>query len=410
MDIDKELNELFSDPLLDVSDKELVLFNLPADMKRVIDGKRKGSEQIATRKKCEDFMFFKPMFEQVQKELKEGKRSLIRVTKTSDFIQPKRFFAINGTLVYIESVGDITRDMGGKGHNKDARTRCIYENGMESNVLVQTLRRAIYADGYGISETQENINDTFVTQTTSEGDKSTGYVYILRSLSPSPEIANVKNLYKIGFTINEVEERIKNAEKEPTYLMAPVQIVETFQIVNMNSHIFETIMHQVFNAVQFQLKVYDHNGEMHIPSEWYVAPLEIIELVVQKIVDRTITQYSYNPEMQCLEKRIQKNQSTFNTEGLKVLTLIIKDEYFQEIIKGNKKVEYRVIKQNTINKYTYIDEADGKRYLRRYDVIRFYVGYNKDRDSALVEITDTTFDGVVEYHLGRILEHVKGHE
>lgn len=410
MDIDKELNELFSDPLLDVSDKELVLFNLPADMKRVIDGKRKGSEQIATRKKCEDFMFFKPMFEQVQKELKEGKRSLIRVTKTSDFIQPKRFFVINGMLLYIESIGEITRDMGGKGHNKDARTRCIYENGTENNVLVQTLRRAIYADGYGISETQENIEGAFSVQETSEGDKSTGYVYILRSLSPSPDIANVRNLYKIGFTINEVEERIKNAEKEPTYLMAPVQIVETFQIVNMNSHIFETIMHQVFSAVQFQLKVYDENGEMHIPSEWYVAPLEIIELVVQKIVDRTITQYSYNPEMQCLEKRIQKNQSTFNTEGLKVLTLIIKDEYFQEIIKGNKKVEYRVIKQNTINKYTYIDEADGKRYLRRYDVIRFYVGYSKDRDSALVEITDTTFDGVVEYHLGRILEHVKGHE
>lgn len=30
-----------------------------------------------------------------------------------------------------------------------------------------------------------------------------------------------------------------------------------------------------------------------------------------------------------------------------------------------KKMGYRKLKQTTLNKYTYIDEADGKRYLRR---------------------------------------------
>lgn len=411
MDLDKELNDLFSDPLLDVSDKELVLFNMPADMKRVMIEKRRSSDNVATRKPCEDFMYFKPMFEQVQRDLQEGRRSLIRVSKTAEFLQPKHFFVIDGMLLYLESVGGLTRDMSGSGHNKDARTRTIYENGTESNVLAQSLRRAIYADGYGVTELQENIDNTFANQTLSEEDKSTGFVYILRSLSPAPEIAGVQDLYKIGFTINTVEERIKNAEKEPTYLMAPVQIVETFQIVNMNSHIFETILHQVFNAVQFLAQVYDEEGNLHVPTEWYVVPLEIINLVVQKIVDRSITQYTYNPEMKCLEKRLVKKTSTFNTEGLKVLTLNIKEVYFNEIMKGDKKSEYREIKQTTINKYTYIDEADGKRYLRRYDVIRFYVGYHKDRDSALVEVTDAScLNGIVEYKLGRILEHVKGKE
>ena len=290
----------------------------------------------------------------------------------------------------------------------DGRTRCIYENGTESDILLETLRRNVLHEGYGVTEPQDKTNEAFFKQTITDGDKSTGYVYVLKSLSPDPEIAGVKDLYKIGFTTNTVEERIQNAEKEPTYLMAPVQIIETAQIVNMNSHIFETLVHQVFNAVQFQLKVYDTDGNLHIPSEWYVAPLEIINLVIQKITDGTITQYSYNPQMQCLEKRLVKNKSTFNTEGLKVLTLIIKDVYFQEIMSGEKTVEYRELKQTTINKYTYIDEADGKRYLRRYDVIRFYVGYHEDRDSALVEVTNITYnDGIVEYHLGRILEHVK---
>ena len=106
-----------------------------------------------------------------------------------------------------------------------------------------------------------------------------------------------------------------------------------------------------------------------------------------------------------MEKRIVKAKSNFDTTGLKVLTLNIKKMYFDEIISGIKKIEYRELKQSTLNKYTYIDEADGKRYLRRYDALRLFVGYNRDRESALVQVTDITYnEGVVEYHLGMVLE------
>lgn len=403
MDIDKELNELFGDPLLDVSDKELTLFNLPADMKRVMEKRRIQPDHYAQKKQCEDFHLFKPLFDVVQQELKEGKRNLIKTSKTAN-LDEGHFYVVDGMLVLLQSIEQKKRASNGL---VDGRTRCIYENGTESDILLQTLRTNILHDGYGVTDPQDAIDDSFFKQQISDGDKMTGYVYVLKSLSPDPEIVGVKDLYKIGFTINTVEERIANAEKEPTYLMAPVQIVETVQIVNMNSHIFETIIHQIFNAVQFQLKIYDEDGNLHIPTEWFVVPLEIINLVIKKIVEGTITQYSYNAELQCLEKRMVRNKSTFNTEGLKVLTLNIKEEYFQEIMKGEKTSEYREIKQTTINKYTYIDEADGKRYLRRYDVIQFYVGYHKDRDSALVEVTDTSCqNGIIEYKLGRILQHI----
>ncbi len=404
MDIDKELNELFSDPLLDVSDKELTLFNMPADMKRVLEGRRLQPDHYAKKKQCVDFHLYKPLFEKVQKDLKEGRRNLIRTSKTSN-LDEGHFYVVDGMLILLLSIEETSRSRSGM---IDGRTRCIYENGTESDILLETLRRNVLHEGFGVTEPQDSINDAFFNQKMTDGDKSTGYVYVLRSLSSDPEIAQEKNLYKIGFTINTVEERIANAEKEPTYLMAPVQIVETAQIVNMNSHIFETLMHQVFDSVQFQLKVYDDDGKLHIPTEWYVVPLDIINLVIQKITDGSITQYSYNPQLQCLEKRIAKKQSTFNTEGLKVLTLNIRDQYFQEILKGEKTIEYREIKQTTINKYTYIDEADGKRYLRRYDVIRFFVGYHKDRESALVQVLNTTYnEGIVEYHLGPVLEHIK---
>jgi hypothetical protein len=92
---------------------------------------------------------------------------------------------------------------------------------------------------------------------------------------------------------------------------------------------------------------------------------------------------------------------------MKVLTLNIKKVYFDEIMSGEKKIEYRELKQTTLNKYTYLDESDGKRYLRRYDALRLFVGYHKDRESALVQVTDTTYNnGIVEYHLGLILERI----
>lgn len=399
MDLDNELKDLFNDPLLDVSDKELTLFNLPADMKRVMESRRLQPDHYAQRKRCEEFELYRPLFAAVQKELKEGKRSLLRISKLSN-LKAGRYFVVSGQMVYLEHVGTESRASNGM---SDARTHCIFEDGTESDLLLQTLRKNIMEDGFGITEPQENIEQKYTTL--AEGDRSTGFIYILRSLSPLPEIATVRNLYKIGFTINSVEERIANAEHEPTYLMAPVQIVSTAQIVNMNSQMFETLVHQVFQAVNFKVKVYDDNSVEHEPSEWYVVPLEIIELVIQKIADRSIVNYSYNAEMQCLEKRIVKKISTFDTTGLKVLTLNIKDCFFKEILSGKKTVEYRELKQTTLNKFTYLDEADGKRYLRRYDAIRFYVGYHKDRDSGLVQVLDTAYNnGIVEYHLGAILE------
>lgn len=407
MDIEKELEEIFSDPLLGVTYDEAKLFDIPADMKKVMERKRLQPDHYAQKKDCEDFNLFKPLFDRVQGELKEGKRSLMKISKTAS-LEVGRFYVVAGMLVYLAEIGATKKN---RSSMLDGRTRCIYENGTENDILLETLRRNVLHDGYGVSELQEDVDGKYFAATLADGDKATGFVYVLRSLSPNPEITNVQNLYKIGFTTNTVEERIANAEHEPTYLMAPVQIMTTAQIVNMNSFVFESLIHQFFSAVQFYVKVYDDEGAEHTPSEWYVAPLEIIEKVIEKIVDGSITQYSYNAELQKLEKHVVKKQSTFDVSGLKVLSLIIKDVYFREILAGTKTIEYRELKQTTMNRYTYVDEADGKRYLRRYDALRLNVGYNKDRDSALVEVTDITYDidtSVVEYHLGRILEYVNG--
>ena len=104
----------------------------------------------------------------------------------------------------------------------------------------------------------------------------------------------------------------------------------------------------------------------------------------------------------------QETPRCFNTKGLNVLTLNIRKANLDEIISGDKKIERRDLKQTNLNKYTYIDESDNKRYLRRYDALRLNVGNDKNRESAIVEIIDTIYnEGVVEYHLGQILEHIE---
>lgn len=78
---------------------------------------------------------------------------------------------------------------------------------------------------------------------------------------------------------------------------------------------------------------------------------------------------------------------------MKTLTLIIKQVYFDEIIKGTKKQEFREVKPTTIKKLLQLDEdgfeiedENGNAQPIKYDAIKFYVGYNKDRDNALVEV------------------------
>lgn len=406
MNIDKELEEILNDPLLEMTEKERSLLEMPEDMKKVIEKKRSKADYVAQRKPCEDFYKYQPLFEKVHEDLRKGIRNLVKLSKTEN-IEAGQYFIINGQMLYLDKMEE--KQWNKQNKRFDGRTRCIYENETESDMLLQTLRKNVMENGYAITESQEETHKKFFKESDIKiTDKVTGYIYVLRSLSNNPSIKELKNLYKIGFSTTSVEGRIANAEKEPTYLMAPVEIIETYKIVNMNSHIFETIIHQLFNAVNLQISITDDKGGKHKPKEWFIVPLHIINTVIEKIMDGSIIDYTYNPQMECLEKRNVKKVSNFDTTGIKVLNLNIKKVFFDQIIKGEKKTEYRGLKQTTLNKYTYIDEADGKRYLRRYDALRLFVGYRKDRESALIQIIDTTYnEGIVEYHLGKVLSHKK---
>lgn len=93
---------------------------------------------------------------------------------------------------------------------------------------------------------------------------------------------------------------------------------------------------------------------------------------------------------------------------MEILTLIIKQKWFDEIIKGTKKVETREIRPTTQKRYVILDADDAIIDIIKYDAIRFYVGYKTDRDSALVEIKDVQLVEIVDDNDNPVYYDYKG--
>ena len=103
---------------------------------------------------------------------------------------------------------------------------------------------------------------------------------MLKSRSEKEEIYSLKNLYKIGYSSTSVQDRIKNAANEPTYLMAPVTVESTWLCYNMNAQKFEALVHQFFGHTCLEVDVFDKKGIRHTPREWFIVPLEqVVSLI-----------------------------------------------------------------------------------------------------------------------------------
>lgn len=253
-------------------------------------------DHVAKQKKCKDFDKFEPLFKSCQDDLKNKKRRLLKFANEGS-IKPGAFFVLRGMLLYIDSVGDFTY----RNHRQQARTRCIYENGTESDILRNSLAKTMYSEGQMVSE---NVDDTLKTMAgITDEDKSNGCIYILRSLSKDTQVKNIPDLYKIGWSSTSVEERTKNAINEPTYLMAKVKIIETYKTYNVDAQKFEDLIHKFFKSAQVLIDITDHNGTRCSPKEWFSVPLGVIQQAIALLISGEIINYKYNPATQTIVER-----------------------------------------------------------------------------------------------------------
>ena len=253
---------------------------------------KRAAEEIADRTPCADFDNFQPLFEQVERELKAGIRITLRFGRDTS-IASGNYFIVGGQLAYVAEVGETLKAPNGE---SDARLRVVYANGTESNLLRRSLQRALYKDETGRRLTDPDMGPLFGDASESD-DIETGTIYVLRSLSSHPFVAEHRELiHKIGVTGGKVEARIACAEKDATYLLADVEVVATYTLHNLNRSKLENIFHRLFGAAQLDLSIDDRFGNPVKPREWFLVPLHVIDEAVQRIRDGSITEVVYDPE------------------------------------------------------------------------------------------------------------------
>lgn len=255
-------------------------------------------EKIAQRKPCKDFANFEHLFRQCHAELSTGIREARTFTGEQQ-IKEGHFFVLHGVMVYVAAVGEKETKNG----KVNARLRCVFENGTESNMLLRSLATELYKDETGRRILDHHDKALEDLELVKEDDKQTGYIYILRSLSKQPEIASIANLYKIGYSTTPVEERVKNAAKEPTYLMAPVKIITAFECYNLKPQKLEHLLHTFFGTACLSVQVIDAEGKKSTPREWFIAPLHVIETTVELLINGEIVHYRYDPQKQEIAPR-----------------------------------------------------------------------------------------------------------
>lgn len=264
---------------------------------------KRAAEEIANRTQCEDFDQFKPLFERVKKDIDSGLRTTVRFRKDAGFTKTSykeaQFLIIGGQMALIAEIGQTFKAPNGE---EDARLRVIYSNGTESNILLRSLIRAMYKDESSRFITDSDIGPLFSGER-SEDDQESGTIYVLRSMSTHPMIKENRDVvHKIGVTGGDIKTRIANAKNEPTFLLAGVEIVATYKLANINRVKLEKVIHKFLDSARFDIEIEDRFGKPVKPREWFLVPLFIVDEMVNKIMDGTIQNYYYNPDLAVIKQ------------------------------------------------------------------------------------------------------------
>jgi hypothetical protein len=252
----------------------------------------KAAEEVANREKCKDFVSFKPLFEKAKNELASGVRQSRPFGKEVS-VEIGNFFILNGQFVLVAEVGEEIKAPNGA---SDARLRVIYDNGTESNLLRRSLQRALYKDEAGRRVTDSDAGPLF-SDTPEDDDIESGTIYVLRSQSDHPYIAEHRQLmHKIGVTGGKIETRINNAKNDATYLLAGVEVVASYKLFGINRTKLENLFHRLFAPAQLDLVIHDRFGHPVKPKEWFLVPLQVIDEAVKRIRDGSITDVKYDPK------------------------------------------------------------------------------------------------------------------
>ena len=186
--VKKEINsidDIFNDDLLGIFDdgEAQSLFEFKHTPREIA---RAEADFVARRKPCKNFKDYEELFKSVQADLSSGKRKLVDFKQGN--IREGAYYIHRGILFLLEKI-----DISKKEHYRedgtrvrtDGRTRCIFENGTQSNMLMRSIEKILYANGKVVTENADTVTEEFYERFTdiTDEDEEAGYIYILNSPS-----------------------------------------------------------------------------------------------------------------------------------------------------------------------------------------------------------------------------------
>lgn len=245
---------------------------------------------------CRDFERYSARFEQMQGMLESGEREATVVRKWA-VIEPLEgdFFIRNGLLALIAEKSEMTT----RGGSRDHRLRVIFSNGTESDPLMSSFRKSLNDDATARMVQKVGLGPLDPDW---EADQleMTGTIYVARSRSDDPAIREQRMiLHKIGVTSQDVHRRIADARNDPTFLLAPVEIVATYQLKNLPRRRVEQLLHRFFaSARPVELSISDRFGRKVHPKEWFYVLPEHVSHAAKLIGDGTLHRFHYDARAQ----------------------------------------------------------------------------------------------------------------
>ncbi|MDM8160585.1 GIY-YIG nuclease family protein [Labilibaculum sp. K2S] len=295
--LDDILNEVDDFGLLS-NDDELSIFKFNHTPK---PEDRAETDFVARRKSLseEEFAPYEEMFHKVHQEIKEGKRKIKTFHNIEKNLHVGDFYVMDGILLYLETADLKREEWEQKSGNRvriEGRTKTVFENATYSNMLFRSLGKQIQKNGKLVTNTDaKSEQEMFVNANLiAEEDMQTGWIYVLKTQSKNPELTSIKDLYKIGFSSTSVDERIKNAKNEATYLFAGVKKVATYKCYNRNADKLEILLHRFFANACLDIDLFNEKGQRLNPREWFVVPFEVIEEAIKLILNENIVNYAYD--------------------------------------------------------------------------------------------------------------------
>lgn len=294
-DILESLDDIFADEGLGIQPELVQLRHVTPAAERQLPDHR------ADFIPCRDFDQFAGLFETMQHALDSGAREATLIEKWA-IIEPLEgdFFIRNGLLAYIAEKSESTQ----RGGSRDHRLRVIFSNGTESDPLMSSFRKSLNDDKTARVIQRLGLGPLDPDWETDKVSLS-GTIYVARSLSEDPAIKPQRDiLYKIGVTSQDVRRRVADARNDPTFLLAPVEIVATYELQNLSRSKVENLLHRFFDSARpGELFIIDRFGKRIRPREWFYVLPEHVARAAGLIKKGQLHLHRYDRETQQIVRR-----------------------------------------------------------------------------------------------------------